>query len=97
MTLSLRSSAVTMPELGNHTAQSTISRRGASKRKQPPGKGLIDWIRLCRTKGKDMTGVGGVRISVTPQMLSEHNTEDDCWTAIRGRWSQASFDIAKFH
>ena len=32
-----------------------------------------------------MNGVGGIRLSVTPQMLSEHNREDDCWTAIRGR------------
>lgn len=76
-----------MPELGRQMQQTslTTSRRSVGKRKMPPGKGLIDWIRLCRTKGKDMTGVGGVRISVTPQMLSEHNREDDCWTAIRGR------------
>lgn len=84
--MTLRSSAVSMPELGKPAQQtsSLLSRRSVSKRKLPPGKGLIDWIRLCRTKGKDMTGVGGIRISVTPQMLSEHNTEEDCWTAIRG-------------
>ena len=87
MTLTLRSNAASMPELGKHTQQthSMLSRRSVSKRKLPAGKGLIDWIRLCRTKGKDMTGVGGIRINVTPQMLSEHNREEDCWTAIRGR------------
>ena len=52
----------------------------------PPGKGLIDWIRLCRGKGTDLTGVGGVRITVTPEQLSVHNTEEDCWTAVRGRY-----------
>ena len=43
-----------------------------------------------------MTGVGGIRISVTPQMLSEHNTEEDCWTAIRGRIAAAILMLRKF-
>ena len=95
-TLNLRRRAVSMPELklGTlhfDTAQSSLSRRsrasksdGERKPEAAARQGLIDWIRLCRTKGKDMTEIGDVRISVIgPQMLSEHNTpeEDDCWTA----------------
>ena len=87
MTTVLRQSAVSMPELGSKlqgTSLSPARKSGVCKRKMPPGKGLIDWIRLCRGKGTDLTGVGGVRITVTPEQLSVHNTEEDCWTAVRG-------------
>jgi len=78
---------VSLPDLGKQVQQSyhISSRQSVSKRKLLAGKGLIDWIRMCKTKGKDMTGVGGIRIGVIPQMFSKHNLEDDCWTAIRGR------------
>ena len=86
MTTALRPSTVSMPELGNKLKSTTLSpaRRTVSKRKMPAGKGLIDWIRLCRSKATDLTGVGGVRITVTPEQLSQHNKEEDCWTAVRG-------------
>jgi len=88
MTTVMRHSAVPMPELGSKLQNSSLSparKTSVSKRKMPPGKGLIDWIRLCRSKGCDLTGVGGVRITVTPEQLSVHNKEEDCWTAVRGR------------
>ena len=87
MTAVLRPSAVSMPELGSQLKSTSLSpaRRAVSKRKMPVGKGLIDWIRLCRSKGTDLTGVGGVRITVTPEQLAQHNKEEDCWTAVRGR------------
>ena len=86
MTDVLRPTAVSVPELGNKLQSTSLSPARRSKRKMPPGKGLIDWIRLCRGKGTDLTGVGGVRITVTPEQLSVHNTEEDCWTAVRGRY-----------
>ena len=80
----MRQSAVSVPELGSKLQGTSLSPASVCKRKMPPGKGLIDWIRLCRGKGTDLTGVGGVRITVTPEQLSVHNTEKDCWTAVRG-------------
>ena len=44
-----------------------------------------------------MTGVGGIRISVTPHILSEHNTEEDCWTAIRGRITATILMLRKLY
>jgi len=95
MSLRLRNNAVSLPDLGEQVQQSyhIPSRQSVSKRKLPAGKGLIDWTRMCKTKGKDMTGVGGIRIGVTPKMLSEHNREDDCWTAIRGKTEISSKSI----
>ena len=80
MTAVLRPSAVSMPELGSQLKSTSLApaRRAVSKRKMPVGKGLIDWIRLCRSKGTDLTGVGGVRITVTPEQLAQHNKEEDC-------------------
>lgn len=44
-----------------------------------PGKGLLDWIKLCR---RFQSNAGD--IIVTFEELQKHNTEDDCWTAFRG-------------
>lgn len=43
----------------------------------------MDWIKLGRS-GKDLTGVGGARLNVTPEELMKHNTEKDCWISLRG-------------
>lgn len=48
-----------------------------------PGHSLMDWIRLGQS-GVDLTGVNGVRHTVTPEQLAAHNTKDDAWIAIRG-------------
>lgn len=54
------------------------------KRKLGKGCGLLDWIRLCRTKKGELGGPGGEKRPVTLAELAQHNTEDDAWTAIRG-------------
>ena len=102
--MTLRSSAVSMPELGKLTenpaqqTQRVLLRRYVIKIKLSPGKGLIDRIRLYRSNGKGMTGVSNIRISVTPRMLSEHNrsTAEDFWTAIQGRITAATLMLPKF-
>ena len=57
---------------------------GGGKRKLGPGCGLLDWIRFCR-KTKDLAGNGGVKRQITLDELEQHCTEDDAWTAIRGK------------
>lgn len=49
-----------------------------------PGCGLLDWIRLTRSK-KDIAGNGGTMLLVTEEELAEHCTEQDAWTCVRGR------------
>ncbi len=66
-------------------AQRTPSAKSGGKRKLGPGCGLLDWIRLCRSK-TDLTGNGGSPRPVTLEELAEHNKEDDAWTAIRGEF-----------
>ena len=55
----------------------------SGKRKLGPGCGLLDWIRLCRSK-TDLAGNGGTPRPVSLEELAEHDMEDDAWTAIRG-------------
>ena len=49
-----------------------------------PGCGLLDWIRLTRSK-KDIAGNGGTMLTVTEEELAEHCTEEDAWTCVRGK------------
>ncbi|XP_072317214.1 cytochrome b5 reductase 4 [Eucyclogobius newberryi] len=56
---------------------------GRNKVALKPGHSLMDWIRFAKS-GKDLTGLRGRLIEVTPDELKKHNTRDDCWTCIRG-------------
>ena len=48
-----------------------------------PGYSLMDWIRLTKTPGKDLSGRGGKRyLDVTPAELKKHSKRDDAWIAI---------------
>ncbi|XP_069743553.1 cytochrome b5 reductase 4 isoform X2 [Narcine bancroftii] len=48
-----------------------------------PGRSLMDWIHLMKS-GKDMTGLRGRFIEITPEELAKHNKKTDCWLCIRG-------------
>ncbi|KAK7885900.1 hypothetical protein WMY93_025521 [Mugilogobius chulae] len=56
---------------------------GRNKVALKPGHSLMDWIRFAKS-GKDLTGLRGRLIEVTPEELQKHNTREDCWTCIRG-------------
>ena len=59
---------------------SIAQQRQRVRGKRGPGKGLLDWIKLCRSF-KRQTDPNQV---ITFEELRKHNTEDDCWTAFRG-------------
>lgn len=64
-------------------SQGTIAEhRQRIRVKRGPGKGLLDWIKLCRSFKQQNQGAG--RSVVTFEELRKHNKEDDCWTAFRG-------------
>ena len=49
-----------------------------------PGYSLMDWIRLTKTPGKDLSGRGGRYIDVTPTELKKHSNRKDAWMSING-------------
>ena len=61
---------------------SVIEQRQRVRTKLGPGKGLLDWIKLCR-RFKQQNGVDQ-QITVTFEEMQKHNTENDCWTAFQG-------------
>ena len=73
------------PASSNSRIQPVAQRpvHSGGKRKLGPGCGLLDWIRLCRSK-IDLAGNGGTPRPVTLEELAQHDKEDDAWTAIRG-------------
>ena len=53
--------------------------------KRGPGKGLLDWIKLCRRFKPQSEQKRAEHIVVTFEELQRHNKEDDCWIAFRGK------------
>ena len=49
-----------------------------------PGYSLMDWIRLTKTPGKNLSGVGGRYRNVTISELNDHSSRNDAWMAING-------------
>lgn len=57
---------------------------GRNKVALKPGRSLLDWIRLA-SSGKDLTGVGGKFLNITPEELAKHNKKDDAWISLKGK------------
>ena len=49
-----------------------------------PGYSLMDWIRLTKTPGKNLSGVGGRYRNVSVTELKQHSTRNDAWMALNG-------------
>ena len=65
-------------------AQVSISQKRQRLRgKRSPGKGLLDWIKLCRSFKQQTANQNQI---ISFEELQKHNTEDDCWTAFRGEY-----------
>ena len=54
-----------------------------SKISLPPGRSLMDWVRLGLS-GKDLQGQGGQIRKISMEELSKHDKKDDCWMLLRG-------------
>ena len=74
------------PAVGSQQRISAETRKDRVKVALKPGRSLMDWIRLG-SSGKDLTGVGGRFMNVSPTELEKHNKIDDAWTSIRGKVS----------
>ena len=65
-------------------AQVSVSQQRQRLRgKRAPGKGLLDWIKLCRSFKQQTVNQNQI---ISFEELQKHNTEDDCWTAFRGEY-----------
>lgn len=60
---------------------SVAQQRQRLRSKRGPGKGLLDWIKLCRNFKQQTANPKQI---ITFEELQKHNTEEDCWTAFRG-------------
>ena len=76
--LSVPSAAQSRGRLGLNGAKS------AGRQPKHPGYSLFEWNKLCAS-GQDLAGLGGRLLEVSPDELARHNTESDCWTAVRGK------------
>lgn len=65
-------------------ASSSATGNPRNKTALKPGYSLVGWIRLG-SSGEDLTGLKGKIVPVSHQELEKHNTDDDCWMAIRGK------------
>lgn len=61
---------------------SVAEQRQRARTKRGPGKGLLEWIKLCRSFRSQQTNPNQL---ITYEELRKHNTEEDCWTAFRGK------------
>jgi len=66
---------------------SVAEQRQRLRSKRGPGKGLLDWIKLCRRFSQQTANPDQI---ITFEELQKHNKEDDCWTAFRGKISKFS-------
>ncbi|XP_015247037.1 PREDICTED: cytochrome b5 reductase 4 [Cyprinodon variegatus] len=71
------------PAPGSQQRVAPSGQSGRNKVALKPGHSLMDWIRFAKS-GKDLTGLRGRLLEVTPDELQRHNRREDCWTCIRG-------------
>ena len=57
--------------------------RPRRRSKLDPGKGLLDWIKLCRKHKQQLNDTDQMQI-VAFEELHKHNSENDCWIAFGG-------------
>lgn len=69
------------PDSNNHAGNATGSLRNKVALK--PGFSLMGWISLAST-AKDLSGTNGKILEVTRDELMKHDTESDCWIALKG-------------
>lgn len=81
--LNIPSQSFPAPGSQQRVSPGAAAASGRNKVALKPGHSLMDWIRFAKS-GKDLTGLRGRLIEVTPEELQKHNTRDDCWTCIRG-------------
>ncbi|CAI4222482.1 unnamed protein product [Auanema sp. JU1783] len=63
------------------------SEYGRVKVALPPGKGLMDWVRL--TAGKSLSKK---RSGIDNEEMSKHSSQDDCWVILFGQ----VYDVTKY-
>ena len=71
------------PEIVMAGQISVAQQRQRLRSKRAPGKGLLDWIKLCRSFKQQTANQTQI---VSFEELRKHNTEEDCWTAFRGEF-----------
>ena len=70
--------------MDSYTSITITEHRQRLRTKLGPGKGLLEWIKLCRRFKQQKCAASEHLIVVTLEELQRHNKEDDCWTAFRG-------------